>query len=156
MGNIEVKIEDYNSQSNTNTTQRGYQSSNSYWNESNKQSRTSNSSSYYNPSSGRQLSSFEKAKYDSYDTSKWSGGLTQKQYDYLRVNYSDKGFKADPSRIDNYSDPAKNVADRNWQEVLRKDPNYGWNNAVDKSSYSKNSDYGAHNAGPDLDAKLFK
>jgi hypothetical protein len=143
-----------------NSSQEGtpIRTGNSYWDEVNKQSRTSNSSSgsSYNSSSGRQLNSLDKSKYDGYDTSKASGGLTQKQYDYLNKNYTDKGFIANPSRVDNYSNPAKNIADRNWQEVLRKDSNYGWDNTVDKQSYSKNCDYGGHNAGPDLDKQFFK
>ncbi len=40
-------------------------------------------------------------------------GLTQSQFNYLATNYANKGFVADPIRINNYSNPVMNTADRN-------------------------------------------
>ena len=63
-------------------------------------------------------------------------------------------FAPHPSRIDDYSNPAVNTADRNWQEKLRADPTYAWKSS-DQDSWSKNCSFGPHNAGPQLDAVLF-
>lgn len=82
-------------------------------------------------------------------------GMPQQQFDYLTQNYGPRGFISDPSRIDNYSNPAINVADRNWQEVLRSDPGYNWGPA-DQQSWKTNCNFGPHNAGPALDSFLFK
>lgn len=80
-------------------------------------------------------------------------GLTQGQFDYLSAKHPTT-FVADPSRVDNYSNPAINVADRNWQETLRADPGYSWSSA-DQASWKSNCNYGPHNAGPALDSILF-
>ncbi len=88
----------------------------------------------------------------------WGGrgvlsGLTAAQYEHLKA--TQPAFVAEPSRIEKYDDPVLNVADRNWQEKLRKDSTYTWT-AADRESYAKNSDYGPHNAGPELDKAVFK
>ena len=80
-------------------------------------------------------------------------GLTPQQYDYCVKNYSDKGFVADTSRINNYSNPMGNVADRYWQEQMRKDTSYTWTK-TDQVSYSKNSNYGPHNV--NFDSTVYK
>ena len=82
-------------------------------------------------------------------------GLTPGQYDYLSKNYSTKGFVSDTSRIANYSNPMINTADRNWQELLRKDTGYTWSQS-DQQSYKTNCNYGPHNSGSQLDAMIFK
>lgn len=79
-------------------------------------------------------------------------GVTQRQFDHLKA--TQPGFVPDPSRIYSYSNPAKNTADRNWQEKLQVDPTYVWKSS-DQKSWNKNCDYGPHNAGPDLDSMLF-
>ena len=82
-------------------------------------------------------------------------GLTPSQYDFLDAK-SPPGFVADPSRIGNYSNPAINTADRNWQESLKAPGSgYTWTPA-DQASWKQNCSFGPHNAGPALDALLFK
>jgi hypothetical protein len=81
-------------------------------------------------------------------------GLTPSQFNFLATNYANKGFIADPIRINNYSNPVMNTADRNWQEVLRNDPGNNWTPA-DKSSFSQNCNFGPHNAGAQFDKFLF-
>jgi hypothetical protein len=80
-------------------------------------------------------------------------GLTPRQFSHLAATQSD--FVADSRRVDTYHNPAWNVADRNWQEVLRKDPSYSWS-AADQASWKKNCDFGPHNAHSQLDSLLFK
>ena len=80
-------------------------------------------------------------------------GLTSGQFNYLSASQST--FVPDGRRIDDYTNPAWNVADRNWQEVLRKDPSYKWTSA-DQASWKKNFDFGPHNAHTELDSILFK
>lgn len=82
-------------------------------------------------------------------------GLTPQQFDYLTQNYAKNGFIADSSRVNNYSNPAVNVADRNWQEVLKSDSNYIWTKN-DQQSWKQNCNFGPHNAGSQLDQILFK
>jgi hypothetical protein len=48
----------------------------------------------------------------------------------------------------------QNVADRNWQEVLRGDRGYTWG-AADQASWKKNCSFGPHNASDALDAALY-
>lgn len=79
-------------------------------------------------------------------------GLTQPQFDYLSDKYPNT-FVADSSRVDNYSNPAINTADRNWQETLKTDPGYAWS-AADQASWKSNCNFGPHNAGPELDSIL--
>jgi hypothetical protein len=81
-------------------------------------------------------------------------GLTPQQYDFAVKNYSNKGFVADTSRINNYSNPMANIADRYWQEQMRKDTsNYTWSKS-DQISYSKNSNFGPHNV--NFDSVVYK
>ena len=80
------------------------------------------------------------------------GGLTQPQFDYLHS--TQPGFIAAPGRIGTYESPMQNVADRNWQEVIRSDPGYKWT-ATDQTSWKKNCDFGPHNAPDELDAELY-
>jgi hypothetical protein len=87
-----------------------------------------------------------------YSTTPYTG-LTARQFSHLSATQS--GFAADRARVDTYSNPAWNVADRNWQEVLRKDPSYSWSGA-DQASWKKNCDFGPHNAHSQLDSILFK
>jgi hypothetical protein len=82
-------------------------------------------------------------------------GLTPSQFDYLDAKYSPAGFVADTSRVGNYSNPAANTADRNWQEVLRADGGYKWTSA-DQSSWKQNCAFGPHNASAALDSIVFK
>lgn len=82
-------------------------------------------------------------------------GLTPAQFAYLSTHYSQAGFVADPVRVDSYTNPAINVADRNWQELLRGDPGYGWSKA-DQASWKTNCGFGPHNAASELDKVLFK
>jgi hypothetical protein len=81
-------------------------------------------------------------------------GLTKHQFIYLKENYSNQGFVPESTRINNYSNPAHNTADRNWQELLRKDPGYSWSTS-DRKSYAKNCNFGPHNASSQLDEILF-
>jgi len=81
-------------------------------------------------------------------------GMTAKQFDYASTHYADKGFVADASRVGNYSDVQRNVADRQWQEMMRSDPSYSWGSS-DKASYRKNSDYGAHNAASEHEKAVY-
>ncbi len=80
-------------------------------------------------------------------------GLTPSQFNHLSA--TQPGFVADSRRVDTYSNPAWNVADRNWQEVLRKDSTYTWSTA-DQSSWKQNCNFGPHNAPSQLDSILFK
>jgi hypothetical protein len=80
-------------------------------------------------------------------------GLTQPQFDYLAATHPST-FVADASRVENYSNPAINTADRNWQETLRSDPGYSWTSS-DQASWKTNCNFGPHNAGPALDSILF-
>lgn len=82
-------------------------------------------------------------------------GLTPGQYDFLSQNYTKKGFISNPIRINNYSNPAINTSDRNWQETLKSDHNYNWSKS-DQISWNKNCAFGPHNAGLQLDKMLFK
>jgi hypothetical protein len=77
-------------------------------------------------------------------------GLTQSQFNFLQRNYP--GFVPNPSRVNTYSDPLQNVADRNWQDKLREDSRYDWSRD-DQKSYSRNSGYGPHNY--NWDPKVF-
>ena len=75
-------------------------------------------------------------------------GLTQRQFDHLKATRSE--FTPNPVRINNFKDPVRNVVDRNWQEVLRNDPGYNWNRS-DQQAYSRNSNFGPHNAALQLE-----
>jgi hypothetical protein len=79
-------------------------------------------------------------------------GVTQSQFDYLQA--TQPGFVAASSRIGTYDNPMQNVADRNWQEVLRGDRGYTWG-AADQASWKKNCSFGPHNASDALDAALY-
>jgi hypothetical protein len=81
-------------------------------------------------------------------------GMTQGQFDHLTRTQVNNGFIPNTVRINNYDNPVMNVADRNWQEVLRRDPTYVWTQA-DRDSYRRNCDFGPHNGGPAIDKILF-
>lgn len=79
-------------------------------------------------------------------------GLTAEQYAFAKQNYSNSGFVANPSRVNSYSNPTQNLADRYWQEQMRLDSRYTWTRE-DQRSYSRNSNYGPHNY--NWDSKAF-
>jgi hypothetical protein len=82
-------------------------------------------------------------------------GLTSQQFNYLSQNYIKDGFIPNPVRINQYDNPLMNVADRNWQEILRNDPNYNWSRS-DQISWSSNCKFGPHNASSEIDKIIFK
>ena len=80
-------------------------------------------------------------------------GLTQRQFDHLKATRSE--FTPNPVRINNFDDPGRNVVDRNWQEMLRTDPGYNWNRS-DQQAYSRNSNFGPHNAAFQLERRFYQ
>ena len=75
-------------------------------------------------------------------------GVTQQQYDHLTA--TQERFTPNPGRINNFNNPMQNTVDRNWQERLRTDPGYRWNRS-DQQAYSRNSNFGPHNAALQLE-----
>jgi hypothetical protein len=86
--------------------------------------------------------------------------LTTNQYEFLKEHYSDKGFVANPIRQNRDVNAILSIADRNWQEVLRKDPAYGWDwrkDSEDQKAYAVNCDNAAHGIknAAEIDAIVF-
>ena len=80
-------------------------------------------------------------------------GVTQRQFD--RLSKTQEHFTPNPVRINNFKDPGRNVVDRNCQEVLRNDPGYNWNRS-DQQAYSRNSNFGPHNAAFQLERRFYQ